>query len=79
MFRLELLQGGGLPRADVLSVSLEMKPEGLPEFGRSQRGSRVRHSLYLNNTSMAVEETWLDEKAGVVDPSVLSDLLYQYY
>ena len=38
MFRLELLQGGGLPRADVLSVSLEMKPEDLPKFGRSQMG-----------------------------------------
>ena len=28
---------------------------------------------------MAVEEIWLDEKAGVVDPSALSDSLYQYY
>jgi GntR family transcriptional regulator len=79
MFRLELLQGGGLPRADVLSVSLEMKPEDLPEFGRSQRASRVRRLRYLNDTIMAVEEIWLDEKAGVVDPSALSDSLYQYY
>ena len=78
MFRLELLQGGGLPRADVLSASLEMKPEDLPDFGRSQRASRVRRLRYLNDTIMAVEEIWLDEKAGVVDPSALSDLLYQY-
>ena len=33
MFRLELLQGGGLPRADVLSVSFQKKPEDLPKFG----------------------------------------------
>ncbi|MDE0783710.1 MAG: GntR family transcriptional regulator, partial [Planktomarina sp.] len=35
MFRLELLKGGGLPRADVLDVSLQQKPLDLPKFGTS--------------------------------------------
>ena len=79
MFRLELLQGGGLPRADVLSVSLEKKPEDLPKFGQSEMGSRTRRLRYLNDTIIAVEEIWLDKAAGVVDPAGLSDSLYQYY
>ncbi len=79
MFRLELLQGGGLPRADVLSVSLKKKPEYLPKFGQSEMGSRTRRLRYLNDTIIAVEEIWLDKAAGIVDPAALSDSLYQYY
>lgn len=79
MFRLELLQGGGLPRADVLSVSLERKPTDLPKFGHSKMGSRTRRLRYLNDTIIAVEEIWLDKAAGVVERSALSDSLYQYY
>ena len=79
MFRLELLQGGGLPRADVLSVSLEKKPADLPKFGQSEMGSRIRRLRYLNDKTIAVEEIWLDRAAGIVDPATLSDSLYQYY
>ncbi len=79
MFRLELPEGGGLPRADVLSVDHLHKPSDLPEFGQSKFGSRVRRMRYLNDTIIAVEEIWLDESAGTIDQSLLSDSLYRYY
>ncbi|WP_171209151.1 MULTISPECIES: GntR family transcriptional regulator [unclassified Ruegeria] len=79
MFRLELPEGGGLPRADVLSVDHLQKPADLPQFGTSQHGSRVRRMRYLNDTIIAVEEIWLDESVGLIDQSLLSDSLYRYY
>lgn len=79
MFRIELLDGGGLPRADILDVSVMDKPEDLPRFGTSSRGSRVRRLRYLNDTIIAVEEIWLDAGAGLVDKNALSDSLYHYY
>ncbi len=79
MFRLELPQGGGLPRADILSVDHLDKPADLPEFGTARRGSRVRRMRYLNDTIIAVEEIWLDESVGLIDQRLLSDSLYRYY
>ena len=79
MFRLELPQGGGLPRADILSVDHLKKPSDLPDFGTSDSGSRVRRMRYLNDTIIAVEEIWLDESAGLIKRSLLSDSLYRYY
>ncbi len=79
MFRLELPEGGGLPRADILSVDHLVKPADLPEFGASGSGSRVRRMRYLNDTIIAVEEIWLDESVGTIDRALLSDSLYRYY
>ncbi|WP_282170549.1 GntR family transcriptional regulator [Ruegeria atlantica] len=79
MFRLELPEGGGLPRADILSVDHLKKPADLPRFGASDMGSRVRRMRYLNDTIIAVEEIWLDESAGLIDRQLLSDSLYRYY
>ncbi|KIC40206.1 GntR family transcriptional regulator [Ruegeria sp. ANG-R] len=79
MFRLELPEGGGLPRADILSVDYLKKPADLPRFGASDASSRVRRMRYLNDTIIAVEEIWLDESAGLIDQSLLSDSLYRYY
>ncbi|MGR3614936.1 MAG: GntR family transcriptional regulator [Paracoccaceae bacterium] len=79
MFRLELPEGGGLPRADILSVDHIAKPADLPEFGTSSDGSRVRRMRYLNDTIIAIEEIWLDESAGLIDETLLSDSLYRYY
>ena len=41
-FRLELLGGGGLPTAQVLSVHSMGKPKDLPRFGASNRAHRIR-------------------------------------
>ncbi|ATG43180.1 transcriptional regulator, GntR family [Phaeobacter piscinae] len=79
MFRLELPGGGGLPTADILSVTACEKPADLPEFGSSPRGTRIRRLRYLDSTIIAVEEIWLDAEAGHVDPAQLSDSLYRYY
>ncbi|MCT4558754.1 MAG: GntR family transcriptional regulator [Pelagimonas sp.] len=79
MFRLELPQGGGLPRADILDVSYMDKPADLPAFGASAQGSRIRRLRYLDDVQIAVEEIWLDGAAGRVVPEKLSDSLYRYY
>ncbi len=44
MFRLELPEGGGLPRADVLDVQALDKPDDLPDF------LRVREVVALHKT-----------------------------
>ncbi len=79
MFRLELREGGGLPRADVLDVQTRKKPKHLPPFGTSDRASRIRRLRYLNKTIIAVEEIWLDSDAGIVVAEGLSDSLYHHY
>jgi GntR family transcriptional regulator len=79
MFRLELLTGGGLPRADILELDRVTKPDDLPEFGTSREGTRIRRLRYLNDTIIAVEEIWLDGDSGTVRQDQLSDSLYRYY
>lgn len=79
MFRLELLSGGGLPTADVLSVAAMPKPRDLPAFGSSGRATRIRRLRYLNDIAIAVEEIWLDASAGELTAEMLSDSLYQTY
>jgi len=79
MFRLELLEGGGLPRAKVLNVGLMEKPESLPPFGTSGKGTRIRRMRWLNDTIIAVEEIWLDADVGIVSESTISESLYATY
>ncbi|AML53295.1 GntR family transcriptional regulator [Falsihalocynthiibacter arcticus] len=79
MFRLELLEGGGLPRADILDIQAMAKPVDLPRFGTSDAGTRIRRLRYLNKTVVAIEEIWLDQNAGTVPAGVLSDSLYHFY
>lgn len=79
MFRLELPEGGGLPRADVLDVTLMAKPDDLPDFGTSAQGSRVRRLRWLNDTIIALEEIWLDADAGRIEIEGISESLYRYY
>ncbi len=79
MFRLELPQGGGLPRADVLDVATLAKPADLPTFGGSDMAARIRRLRYLADIVVAVEEIWLDSDQGAVEAVALSDSLYFYY
>ena len=79
MFRLELLEGGGLPRAQILSLTAMDKPDDLPQFGTSARATRIRRLRRLNETIIAVEEIWLDADAGLVDESAMSESLYATY
>ncbi|MGR3637926.1 GntR family transcriptional regulator, partial [Alterinioella nitratireducens] len=41
LYRLELLEGGGLPTARILDVQRLPKPADLPEFGASIEGHRI--------------------------------------
>ncbi|WP_299292833.1 GntR family transcriptional regulator [uncultured Tateyamaria sp.] len=79
MFRLELLEGGGLPRAQVLSVDVMDKPADLPTFGTATRATRIRRLRSLNDTIMGVEEIWLDADAGIVSEATMSESLYATY
>lgn len=79
-FRLELLQGGGLPRAHVLSVDRLPKPAEFAALGGHPQGHRIRRLRYLGDVLIALEEIWLDagwtEAVSVGD---LADSLYYFY
>ena len=80
MFRLELVEGGGLPTASVLAVDSIAKPGDLPAFGASDRGHRIRRLRRLGGRPAAVEEIWLDgARAQSIDAAELSESLYLHY
>lgn len=79
-FRVELLEGGGLPTADLISIDLLPKPADLPEFGRGSNAHRIRRLRKLNNIPSVVEEIWLDASyAETIQPDDLSESLYLFY
>ncbi|MBB3944543.1 GntR family transcriptional regulator [Rhizobium skierniewicense] len=80
MFRLELVNGGGFPTAEILSVSRQTKPAELPPFGSSDEGHRIRRLRRIAGEAAAIEEIWLD--GSYIDSIAVSDLsesLYLYY
>jgi GntR family transcriptional regulator len=80
LLRIELATGGGLPTAQVLSVDLLPKDLGLPDFGTTDMGHRIRRLRYLSGQVAAVEEIWLD--ASYIPQIAIGDLsesLYLYY
>ena len=80
MFRLELVEGGGLPTAQALSVDRLAKPPDLPPFGSDTHAHRIRRLRSLGGKPAALEEIWLDGSlAGKIDVGDLSDSLYLYY
>lgn len=80
MFRLELLEGGGLPTADILDVQRLPKLGGLPEFGSSHEGHRIRRVRRLSGKVAALEEIWLDgDYVETIRAEDLSESLYLYY
>lgn len=79
MFRLELIGGGGLPRANILDVKVKEKPTDLIPFGPSNQATRIRRLRYLNDLVIALEEIWLDKSVGDVRLKNISESLYKYY
>lgn len=79
-FRLELIQGGGLPTAEILSVSKVKKPAHIADIGNSTHGHRIRRLRRLNGVDAAIEEIWID---GSLQSSIskheLHDSLYLFY
>ena len=79
-FRLERLDGGGLPTADLYEVERVEKPRDLPRFGSSIHAHRIRRIRRLSAEPVALEEIWLDAKwAERIEPKRLSESLYLYY
>ena len=79
-FRLELPEGGGLPTAEVISVSREAKPAGAPTFGPGAEGHRIRRVRRLDGVPVALEEIWLDgARAERLTREDLSESLYEFY
>ena len=79
-FRLELLGGGGLPTAEVLSVDRLPKPVDAPFFGPDAEGHRIRRLRSLGGVLIGLEEIWLDgSQRDVIDISDLSESLYHFY
>lgn len=79
-FRLELVEGGGLPTAEVLSVDTLRKPDDLPQFGESVMAHRIRRLRRLNGRPAALEEIWLDGACiEVLSEADLSESMYLFY
>jgi GntR family transcriptional regulator len=79
-FRLELVSGGGLPNAVVLSVDRQPKPADLPPFGNSTHAHRIRRLRYIGSKAAALEEIWLDGSfAEQISAEELSESLYLFY
>jgi GntR family transcriptional regulator len=80
LFRLERVEGGGLPTARILSVDHCPKNPALPFFGASTQGHRIRRLRFLAGEVAAVEEIWLDgAEADRIAAADLSESLYLYY
>ncbi|MCR9109485.1 GntR family transcriptional regulator [Marivita sp. XM-24bin2] len=79
-FRVELIEGGGLPTAELLSVDRLPKPKGLPPFGQAADGHRIRRLRRLNGIPAVLEEIWLDGSyIDQIDAVALRESLYLYY
>lgn len=79
-YRVELHRGGGLPTAEVLSVTRMIKPDYLPKFGKSSQAHRIRRMRRLSGTPAVLEEIWLDGSyAQALDRMTMSESLYLYY
>jgi GntR family transcriptional regulator len=80
LFRLERVEGGGLPTARVLSVDRCAKNPALPAFGASAQGHRIRRLRFLSGQVAAVEEIWLDgAEVDRIAPGDLLESLYLFY
>lgn len=80
LFRLELVNGGGLPAAQVLDVARLPKPRHLPSFGDGPDAHRIRRLRLLSAMPVAVEEIWLDAAyATELHATDLSQSLYLHY
>lgn len=80
LFRLELVGGGGLPTAELISVDLVVKPDDAPNFGPAPNAHRIRRLRRLAGRPAALEEIWLDGgRAGRLEAEALSESLYYFY
>lgn len=83
LFRLELLEGAGIPHADILSIDTQANPEiaaTLDLADNTHELWRIRRLRFINKTLVAAEEIWIDKKHDpLLDQRRLHESLYQYY
>ncbi len=80
LFRLELVEGGGLPTAEVLELARVSKPADLPAFGADAEAWRIRRLRRLSGVPAAVEEIFLDAGyCAALRIEDLSESLYLFY
>jgi GntR family transcriptional regulator len=79
-FRLELLEGGGLPSATVLAVKRTAGDKDV-NFSSAGQYDRVRRLRFLNERAVALEEIWLDANYSEtpLTSDALTDSLYNFY
>jgi len=76
--RIERVQGGGLPTAEVLSIDHMVAPKAAGFI--SPNGFRFRRLRFMDRVPAAMEEIWLDGAVtDVVDEDAVSESLYLYY
>jgi len=83
-FRLELVGGGGLPTATVISVRTLAKPKALPFIGQGEKAHRIRRIRTLGGVPAALEEIWLDGRFATTSArfpaaDALPESLYLFY
>ena len=79
-FRLELLDGGGMPTATTLSVEKTANPEVAAIFDNVASFWRIRRLRYLNRIPVAAEEIWIDgSHAESLSADSMHESLYMHY
>ncbi|PMJ99167.1 GntR family transcriptional regulator [Vibrio sp. 10N.261.55.A7] len=82
LFRLELLDGGGTPHANTLSVRKEPNVDVAKHFGVSEDTQfwRIERQRFLNKTIIAAEEMWIRaEHCDALNAQSLDESLYRHY
>ena len=87
-FRLELLDGGGMPTATTISVEKTTNPDVAVIFEPAKTGSeeidhifwRIRRLRYLNRKPVAAEEIWFEgSHAESLSVETMHESLYMHY
>ena len=79
-FRVELIDGGGLPSAKNLDINLVKKQKSSPFFGESDKCMRIRRLRLLDNIPCVLEEIHLDAiKTDGLEFDNISHSIYLFY
>lgn len=79
-FRVELIDGGGLPSAKNLDINLVQKPKDAPFFGESNKCLRIRRLRFLDDQPCVLEEIHLDSmKTNGHKFDQISQSVYLFY
>jgi GntR family transcriptional regulator len=82
LFRLETLDGPGLPTAHILDVERMERPDHVPPLngGACSEVWRVRRMRFISKTPVALEEIWFDAAlCSTLSAKELGDSMYLFY